>query len=68
MQLHPLFQNALHAPRPCFIRNPTGIIIHNFPIYSNSHAEYNIIIHFKLPIIILCVCVCVFACMLQFSV
>ena len=34
MQLHPLFQNALHAPRPCFIRNPTGIIIHNFPIVT----------------------------------
>ena len=68
MQLHPL----LHAPHPFFIRNPTGIIIHNFPIYSNSHAEYNVIIHFKLPIIILCVCVCVcvcvFASMLQFSV
>ena len=66
MQLHPLLKNALHAPHPCFIRNPTGIIINNFPIYSNSHAEYNI--HFKLPIIILCVCVCVFANMLQFSV
>ena len=33
-------KNAVHAPHPCFIRNPTGIIIHNFPIYSNSHAEY----------------------------
>ena len=42
-QLHPLFKNAVHAPHPCFIRNPTGNIIHNFPIVT---AMLNIMLLF----------------------